>query len=209
MVTLFEGEYLEGVVLTEIRSDIQAGPVIVKTSRDFYDESGVYVIIPYGTKITGRSQAIDYQGQQRLYIWFERLILPVRTVGERRAAIRLPAAGMALDSRGTAGLVSKVNRHFWLQYGSAILLGVLDGLTGLAQRRAGNGSLSVMVDGSGQNLSQVNASRFSRYSSIMPTVTVNPGTKVKVYMACDIHITAYDLKENRSYAAAIKGGNRE
>jgi len=205
IVTLYEGECLEGVILNEIRSDIQEGPVSVKTSKDFYDESGVYVIIPYGTKILGRSQSINYRGQKRLYIWFERIILPVRKAGERRASIELPTKSIALDQRGINGLVSKVDRHFWLQYGSALLLGVLDGLTGMAQNSVAGGSFSVMVDGSGRNVSQLNDSRLREYQNIVPTITVKPGSKVKVYITSDINITAYDLKENRPYAVTTKG----
>jgi type IV secretion system protein VirB10 len=205
MVTLYEGECLEGAILHEIRSDIQEGPVSVKTSKDYYDESGVYVIIPYGTRILGRTQSINYKGQKRLYIWFERIILPVRKTGERRASIELPSKSIALDSRGINGLVSKVDRHFWLQYGSAILLGVLDGLTGLVQNSVTGGSMSIMIDGTGQNLSRLNNSRLTEYQNIMPTISVKPGTKVKVYITSDINITAYDLKENRPYAKPTKG----
>jgi len=207
VVTLFEGECLQGVILNEIRSDIQEGPVVVKTTKDFYDESGVYVIMPYGTKVLGRTRAIDYRGQKRLYIYFERIILPVRKVGEKQAGIELPTRSVALDQRGIGGLVSKVNRHFWLQYGSALLLGVLDGLTGMAQNSVRDGSFSVMVDGAGNNMTRLNNSRYSQYASIMPTVTVKPGSKVKIYMTCDINITAFDLKENRPYAAS-KGGRK-
>jgi type IV secretion system protein VirB10 len=199
IVTLYEGEFLEGVILNEIRSDIQEGPVIVKTSKDFYDESGVYVIIPYGTKVLGRTQAINYKGQKRLYIWFERIILPVRKIGERRASIELPTKSTALDRHGISGLVSKVNRHFWLQYGSAVLLGVLDGIAGLVKNLGGSGSVSIVVDGSGQNISRVNDALFNNFANIMPTITVKPGSKVKIYITSDINITAYDLKENRPY----------
>jgi len=197
VVTLYEGECLQGVILNEIRSDIQEGPVIVKTTKDFFDESGVYVIIPYGTKVLGRTQAINYRGQKRLYIWFERIILPVRKVGEKQAGIELPTKSIALDQRGISGLVSKVDRHFWLQYGSSLLLGVLDGLTGMAQN-----------SGAGHNVGRINDTRYSEYANIMPTVSVKPGSKVKIYMTSDINITAYDLKENRPYAEATKGGTK-
>ena len=209
IVTLYEGECLPGVILNEIRSDIQEGPVIVKTSKDFYDESGVYVIIPYGTKIIGRTQSINYRGQKRLYLWFERIILPVRKVGEKQASIELPTKSIALDQRGINGLVSKVNRHFWLQYGSSLLIGVLDGLTGMAQNKVKGGSFSVMVDGAGHNVGRINDTRYSEYANIMPTVSVKPGSKVKIYMTSDINITAYDLKENRPYAAATRGAKND
>ena len=209
VVTLYEGECLQGVILNEIRSDIQEGPVIVKTTKDFFDESGVYVIIPYGTKVLGRTQAINYRGQKRLYIWFERIILPVRKVGEKQAGIELPTKSIALDQRGISGLVSKVDRHFWLQYGSSLLLGVLDGLTGMAQNNMKGGSFSVMVDGAGHNVGRINDAKYSEYANIMPTVSVKPGSKVKIYMTADINITAYDLKENRPYASSTRGAKND
>jgi type IV secretory pathway VirB10-like protein len=205
VVTLYEGEFLEGVILNEIKSDIQEGPVIALSSKDTFDDSGVYVIIPQGSKIIGRTQSINYRGQKRLYIWFDRMILPERKVGEQRASIEFPTRSIALDEHGINGLVSRVDRHFWLQYGSAILLGVLDGLVGMAQKSAGNESLSIMFDRSGQNFSRLNERRLLDYQNIMPTVMVKPGSRVKIYITSDINISAYDLKENRPYAKAKKG----
>lgn len=204
VVTLYEGEFLEGIVLNEIKSDIQEGPVIALTSKDTFDDSGVYVIIPQGSKIIGRTQSINYQGQKRLYIWFDRMILPERQVGEQRASIEFPTRSIALDEHGINGLVSKVDRHFWLQYGSAILLGVLDGLVGMAQKSTGGDSLSIMFDRSGQNFSRLNERRLADYQNIMPTVMVKPGSRVKIYITSDINITAYDLKENRPYSRSNK-----
>jgi len=207
LVTLYEGEFLEGIILNEIRSDIQEGPVTVKISRDFYDDSGVYVIIPYGTTVVGSTQKVTTTSQARLYIRFERLILPVRKSNEMRASITLPAGVTALDQKGINGVVSKVNRHFWQKYGSALLLGVIDGLSGLAQKNWQKDSWSILIDEPGQNLSSVNDSWFNRYGNIMPTVSIKPGTRIKVYLAGDIHISAYDLIENRPYYRA--GGEHD
>ena len=130
-VTLYEGEMLDAVLVNRIIADTEPSPVICQISKDVFDHSARYVVLPASSRIVGASQVVNYKGAHRLFISFQRIILP------NGPSIDLPSsrkALKALDETGALGVVSKVERHWFLQFGTAIFFGVLDGLSGAAQR---------------------------------------------------------------------------
>lgn len=196
-VKIFEGNWLEGVLLHKLSADSQESPVIISVARDFYDDGGRFVAIPCGTRVIGRSQANQYQGASRLYVWFERMILP------NGVSIRFPESGraLALDREGVSGMVSRVNRHFFLRFGNALMFGLIDGLAGLTQRRNGfESNRAVVIERTGQNFSQINSQMLQERTNILPTITVRQGHRMKVYISCDLMISPYDYIENRGYS---------
>jgi|GEM_PF-2747574 len=196
-VKVFEGNWLDGVLLNRLTADVEECPVIVSVSKDFFDDDGVFVIIPSGTRVIGKSKINTSQGASRLFIWFERMILP------NGVSVRFPEGGrsLALDPQGAAGLVSKINRHFFLRFGNAIMFGLLEGLAGLTQRRSNyDDNKAIFVERSGQSLSQINSQMLQERTNILPTITVNQGHRVKVYLSSDLVISPYDHIHNRGYA---------
>jgi type IV secretion system protein VirB10 len=189
------GEFIECAMLHRLVSDVQESPVNVIVTRDFIDQDRQYVVIPSGTKILGKSQVVSYQNTKKLFVWFERMILP----GGKNVPFPQNKS-MGLDSEGVAGLSSSVNSHFFQKFGSAMLVGILDGLGGLAQNRISQQSgMSHMIDQSSKNFSEITSAMFQQYQNIMPTITVNPGYRVMVYMSSNINITPYARLTERSY----------
>ncbi|HQP75103.1 MAG TPA: TrbI/VirB10 family protein, partial [Acidobacteriota bacterium] len=75
-VKVAEGEFIDTVLAHRIVSDTEESPVVCAVSRDLIDDSGRFVVVPAGARLVGRSQVIHYMGASRLFIRFERLILP-------------------------------------------------------------------------------------------------------------------------------------
>jgi type IV secretory pathway VirB10-like protein len=194
-VTVTMGEFIECAMMHRLVSDVQESPVNVVVTRDFIDADRQYVVIPSGTKILGKSQVVSYQGAKKLYVWFERMILPSGN------NVPFPQnKSMGLDSEGVAGVSSSVDSHFFQKFGSALLIGVLDGLGGLAQNRVNqNSGMSYMIDQSSQNFSEITQQMFQQFQNIVPTITVNPGYRVFVYMSSTMNITPYARLTERSY----------
>jgi type IV secretory pathway VirB10-like protein len=198
-VTLYEGEMLDAVLVNRIIADTEASPVVCQISKDVFDSSARYVVLPAGSRIVGTSQVVDYKGAHRLFISFRRIILP------NGPSIDLPAsrkALKALDETGALGVVSKVDRHWFLQFGTAILFGVLDGLSGAAQRGQDVVSTSsVIMSRTSENYERVLENIMSQYSSIVPTIRVDQGKTMKIYLSDDILISPYAKISDRSYYA--------
>jgi len=196
MVTLYESDFLECVLLNKIKSDVAESPAIVEVARDFFDRSNKYVVIPKGTRVIGYSKAVNYKAAAKLYIYFKRMILP------NGVSINLQNESLALDKYGINGVSSGVNRHFLLKYGSAFMVGLLDGLGGLAQNSLSQTSpASNLIEELSRNFSQTNHSYLDQYKEVLPTIRVDPGKKILIYMSTDIRISAYSKIEDMSYAS--------
>lgn len=197
-VTLYEGEMLEAVLVNRIIADTEPSPVFCHLAKDVFDHSAKYVVLPAGSRIVGLSQVVNYKGAHRLFISFHRIILP------NGPSIDLPSsrkALKALDETGALGVVSKVERHWFLQFGTAIFFGVLDGLAGAAQRnRDVFSARSVIIGRTSENFERILENIMAQYSTIVPTIRVDQGKTMKIYLSDDILISPYAKITDRYYA---------
>jgi len=198
-VTLFEGEMIESVLLNRIIADTEPSPVISQISKDMLDNTGRYVVLPANSRIVGLSQVVNYKGAHRLFISFHRIILP------NGPSIDFPPskrAMKALDNTGALGVVSKVERHWFLQFGTAIFFGVLDGIAGAAQRSQDIYSTrSIVLGRTSENFQRILDNIMSQYSTIVPTIRVDQGKKMKIFLSDDMLISPYARLTDRSYYA--------
>jgi type IV secretory pathway VirB10-like protein len=198
-VTLYEGEMLEAVLVNRIIADTEPSPVVCQISKDVFDHSAGYVVIPASSRIVGQSQVVNYKGAHRLFINFHRIILP------NGPSIDLPVsqkALKALDETGALGVVSHVDRHWFMQFGTAIFFGVLDGLSGAAQRNSDIYSTRSLVLGrTSDNFQKILDKIMDQYSSVVPTIRVDQGKTMKIYLSDDIQISPFARIKDRSYYA--------
>ncbi|MBN1566809.1 MAG: hypothetical protein JXA73_03115 [Acidobacteria bacterium] len=198
-VMLYEGELLDAVLVNRVIADTEPSPVVCQLSKDVFDHTARFVVLPAGARIIGVSQVVTYKGAHRLFISFQRIILPTGP------SIDLPSsrkALKALDQTGALGVVSKVERHWFLQFGTAIFFGVLDGLSGAAQRsQDALSTRSIILGRTSENYERVLENIMSQYSTIVPTIRVDQGKTMKIYLSDDILISPYAKISDRSYYA--------
>ena len=198
-VTLYEGEMLEAVLVNRIIADTEPSPVVCHLAKDVFDRGARYVVLPASSRIVGVSQVVNYKGAHRLFISFHRIILP------NGPSVDLPSsqrALKALDETGSLGVVSKVERHWFLQFGTSIFFGVLDGLAGAAQRnRDVYSTRSVILGRGSENFDRILENIMSQYSTIVPTIRVDQGKTMKIYLSDDVLISPYAKISDRSYYA--------
>jgi type IV secretion system protein TrbI len=197
-VTLYEGEVLDAVLVNRIIADTEPSPVVSHLSKDVFDTSGQFVVFPVNSRIVGYSQVVNYKGAHRLFISFHRIILPN---GPSADFPQSSKTLKALDETGALGVVSKLDRHWWLQFGTAIFVGVLDGLGAAAQR---SGDLfsrrAIIIDNTSRNFELILDRIMQQYSNIVPTISVQQGKKLKIYLSDDLLVTPYARIQDRSYA---------
>lgn len=195
-VKICGGEFINAVLIHKLVCDENESPLVVRVYEDLYDDNGKYVLIPTGTKILGKSQKVNRDGVSRLYVWFERMILP------NQVALHFPSSGRmsGMDSQGILGIRSNVDHHFIKKYGSAIFFGILNGLGGLAQTRTPADSIWIGgIDKTSRNFENLNGKIFDRYQNLVPTINVDPGYKLMIYVSEDILISPYSFISDRSY----------
>ncbi|HOB54200.1 MAG TPA: TrbI/VirB10 family protein [Acidobacteriota bacterium] len=198
-VRLAEGEFIDTVLTQRIVADTEESPVVCAVSRDLIDNSGRFVLLPAGTRIVGRSQTVTYMGASRLFINLHRMLLP------NGAAVDFPASQRALnalDRTGALGAVTRVNRHWGLQFGAAIFVGVLEGLGAAAQARTDPYSgRAYVIDDTTDNFEKILNTIMQRYTNIVPTITVGPGYRMKIFLTEDVWLSPYAPVSERPYAS--------
>jgi type IV secretion system protein VirB10 len=184
-----QGKFLDCVLVNEVRADLMESPVIGMVSRDFVSLDGKYVLVPAGAKVIGSAGRVQNLQQARVYIRFDRVLFP-----DQRSAYfpvrRLPA----VDGPGAVGIEGDVDRHFMLMFGSAVMLGMLDGLAAAVQGATSSATPTareLIMARTSMNMSQVVAGILSRYGNVVPTITVEAGSKMKVFFAEAVRMTPY------------------
>jgi type IV secretory pathway VirB10-like protein len=188
-VIVRQGKFLDCVLVNQLRVDLAESPVIAMVSRNFLSGDGVHVVVPAGAKLLGTAGTVQNVQQVRVYIKFDRVLFP----DQRSAYFPVRQAG-AVDGTGAIGVPGDVNRHFLLQFGAAIVLGVLDGLAAAVQgpdSPRAPGARDLVLGQTSSALQTVVGGVLQRYANVVPTVSVPPGTKLKVFFAEDVRMSVY------------------
>jgi type IV secretory pathway VirB10-like protein len=197
-VLVRQGKFLDCALVNELRVDLAESPVIAMVTRNFLTGDGEHVLVPAGAKLLGTAGAVQSVQQARVYIRFDRVIFP----DQRSAHFPVRQVG-AVDGRGGIGIAGDVDRHLFLQFGAAVMLGVLDGLVAAgAQGPTGPGTPArgdVLLGHAGSSLGNVIGGVLQRYANVVPTVTVAPGATLKVFFAEDVRMSTYQRSSDLSW----------
>jgi type IV secretion system protein VirB10 len=181
---LFEGTVIETVLMNRLDGSF-AGPVMCLVSSDVYSHDRQHVLIPAGTKVLGEAQKVNAFGQDRLAVFFHRLIMPD---GYAESLDQFKG----LDQQGATALHDKVNNHYMKIFGASLAVGVLGGIA-----EVGTGSVltASAIDqarqGFGEGLAMSGERILDRFLNLMPTITIREGERVKIYLSNDLLLPDY------------------
>lgn len=182
---LFEGTIIETVLTNRINGAF-AGPVNCMVTTNVYAHDNQTLLIPRGSRILGKVNAVANGNQQRLFIAFHRIIMPD---GYSVSLDRFTG----LNQVGETGLRDLVNHHYLQIFGTSLALA---GIGGAAQ--IGNGSsgfgydpMVVLRSGVSQNMAETSARVLDRFLNRLPTFIVRERARVKIYLAGDLLLPAY------------------
>ncbi|WP_218813804.1 TrbI/VirB10 family protein [Rickettsiella endosymbiont of Dermanyssus gallinae] len=178
-----EGHMIHAILETAINSDLP-GNLRAMIDQPIYSEDGSQVLIPPGSRLMGQYKSGMLQGQSRVFIVWTRLMTP--------DGVSLNLASPGVDSLGMAGMsADTINHHFWQQFGTTALLSIL-----------GVGTSNVGVDSNASyNASQAyrmaitnsfnqTAQQTLQAGMIPPTLWVNQGSPIQVFVAHDLDFSA-------------------
>lgn len=190
-----EGTLIPGILETAINSDLP-GQIRAITSQDVYSFDGRRVLIPTGTRLIGEYQSEVTRGQKRIFVIWSRLI---RDDG---VSVRLNSIGT--DSLGRSGLTGIVDNKWREGFGSAIMLSVVGAgasfLTGYGSEEAFGENNDEAQRGEelaretiAETFSDMANQALSESLRIPPTISVNQGERIFVYVRQDLDFSAmYD-----------------
>jgi type IV secretory pathway VirB10-like protein len=182
---LFEGTVIPTVLMNRLNGSF-SGPVDCLVTEDVYSHDREHVLIPSGTKVLGEAQKVSAFGQERLAVFFHRLIMP------DGYSVNLDQF-KGLDQEGATALHDKVNNHYVRIFGASLAVGILGGIgeTGTSNIFA-QSALDRARTGFGESMAESGERILDRFLNIMPTITIREGTRVNVYLSNDLLLPDYD-----------------
>jgi len=174
-----QGTLVRGVLETAIQSDLP-GFIRAQVAHDVYSFDGSRRLIPRGSRLIGQYKSGLERGQARLFVIWTRVLRP------DGVSIELGSPGT--DLLGRAGLTGDLDTHFWKIFGASTLLSVVDGAIDVAveraRRRGGDGGDGYRDVGS--DTSDTAAIALEDSINIPPTIYVDQGTPIQVFVARDL-----------------------
>jgi len=188
MVYLRMGTFLNGVLVNKLVTDNYTSPVMVMIDRNYYDPLTHKLLIPAGTKVLGKAQAVKYQTASKLAITFDVFQFP------NGSSFKISPDTQALEGLGDFGLADNVNRHTWRVLLTAGLVGVLTGWNASQVQGNGYGMYSgqdQMRIQANNSISQTGQQLLSPFLNAVPTITVDVGHRLKIWMTRNVAIPEY------------------
>lgn len=171
--TVAQGTLIPAVLETALDSS-RPGFVRAIVSNDVRSFDGNRVMIPRGSRLFGEYQADVSAGQKRALVQWTRLVRP--------DGVSLSIASPIADTQGRAGVRGRVDTHFLQRFGSALLQTTLNiGASAASRSLSGDSSVIVALPGSTQN-----GGASISPATIQPTLRVDAGSRVTVFVARDL-----------------------
>lgn len=196
---IIQGKLIDAVLETAINTDLP-GQLRAIVSRDTYAEAGKNILIPKGSRLVGSYSNSISGGQSRVIIIWERLIRP--------DGIDIMISSPGTDSLGKAGVAGFVDNKFFEIFTNAILVSsfTIGGTMAYEAIQGGqstsssettntDGSITTTSTGNAvdlavldavQDISDVAENVAENLLPSQPTIIVQQGTRVKVFVNKDI-----------------------
>ena len=144
-----------------------------------YSRTGRVKLIPKGSRLIGKYQSGMQEGQTRVFIAWTRL--------ERPDGIVIDLGSNGADTLGRAGLGGDVNTHFFKRFGAAALLSVIGPTVALlVENENSSQNESQIIQAGTESFNKSAEIALENSIKIPPTVSVDQGTRINVFVARDL-----------------------
>lgn len=178
------GWEIPAILEQALNSDLPGELKALVTSNVYDTATGLYLLIPQGSRLVGRYDSRISYGQDGVQVAWSRLVYP--------DASSVDLGGMmGLDSHGNAGLRDKVDHHYRRLVGFSVLTSIFTAAFDISQRTSQSAltyPTPAQTAGSavGQELSETGAQITRRNLNVQPTIKVPAGYKFLVRVNRDI-----------------------
>lgn len=178
------GSVIPAALLTAVNSDLP-GRVIAQVSAPVYDSvTGDHLLIPQGARLIGTYESENSYGDTRVFLSWDRLLMP--------NGVSLELAKMAAtDAAGSAGLGAKVDNHLGRVGGAIAVSAVLSILANEAEDKDDQGFTRSLGDAAAQEAARTGSRIVDRELNLRPTLRVPAGAPVRVLVTDDILLEPY------------------
>ena len=172
------GSVIPAALITAIRSDLP-GTITAQVTGNVYDSpTGRILLIPQGARLIGSYDSQLAQGQTRVLLAWDRLILPD---GRSLLLDRQPGT----DAAGMAGLHDRTNMHWGNMLEAALISSLVGVGTGLANDNE-SALAQALRYGVQDTANQSGRQLIERQLAIKPTLTIRPGFALRILVTRDL-----------------------
>jgi len=143
--------------------------------------TGSVTLLDKGTQVLGEVRQGLVQGQDRLFILWDRAVTPEN--------VAIDLASPAADQLGRTGVSGAVNNHFMQRFGAAIMMTIIGGSLQVAANAAQNGAGNTYFEYLNSNSDQIANTTLEHTIDIPPTLTKNQGDNVSIFVARDLNFS--------------------
>jgi type IV secretion system protein VirB10 len=178
-----KGAFIDCTLETAISSALP-GMTTCVTATDTFGADGNIVLLERGSKLVGETRGEVSQGKPRLFVLWTEARTPTGVV--------VPLASPGTDELGRSGLSGTIDRHWWLRFGTAILITVIDGAVQSLTESHGNGGTIVLNPSTSSDV----ATEVLRGTlDIPPTIDKAQGDRIEILVARDVDFrSVYSLR---------------
>jgi type IV secretion system protein VirB10 len=194
--TIAQGKLIHAVLETAVNTQLP-GNVRAIVSRDIYAEAGKNVLIPKGSRLVGIYNTNLFQGQDRVFVVWNRVIRP--------DGVDMMVNSLSTDALGRSGEEGYMDSRYGQMFSAAIISSILSiGITTAAEEISGGDGTttqSVGSDGtfttvstsstqaaadSAARIGAVGARITDKMLDMRPRVMIDQGTPINVFVNRDL-----------------------
>lgn len=184
--TMVRGTYLRCVLETRIISDLDGFASCVVT-EPVYSFNGRALLLPKGSKIYGRYASGDFSNNRMAVVW-DRVLTP--------SGVDVTIQAPGVDNLGASGMPGQYDAHWARRISSALMISLLSDAfkyyaadKGPAQTGLTSGGFVTQEpfeSNTAESIQNLAEQAIAENSRRPPTVTINQGTVVNIYVTQDI-----------------------
>ncbi len=192
--TIAQGRIIQATMESALRTDLPA-PIRAIVSRDTYAESGRAALIPKGSRLIGSYNTALNSGQTRVFVIWTRVIRP--------DGIDVMIGSPLVDQIGQAGIGGQVDSKFQEIFSRSLLSSVMNIAVAIGADKIEGGTTTTTTSPQGgsqtsgdaattattnalNRLGSVTDSFIQRFITVQPTILVDQGTVVNVFVNKDL-----------------------
>ena len=169
-----KGAFIDCTLETAISSALP-GMTTCVTATDTFSADGNIVLLERGSKLVGETRGQVQQGKPRLFVLWTEARTPTGVV--------VPLASPGTDELGRSGLSGVIDRHWWLRFGTAILITVIDGaVQGFTESHGSGGTIVLNPSTSSDVATEVLRGTLN----VPPTIEKAQGDRIEILVARDV-----------------------
>ncbi|WP_282611318.1 TrbI/VirB10 family protein [Pelagibius sp. Alg239-R121] len=173
-----QGTMIGGTLETAINSGLP-GLLRARIKRDVWSFDGSNILVPSGSTLIGEYSSTISLGQSRVLVVWNRVVTP------DGRSVQIGSRGT--DSLGRAGMTGKVDHNFALKFEAAFLISAVSAIGGLGEA-LGNGAAGNAISEGSDAVANASQGALQEYLSIAPTINIDQGEDINVFVARDLYL---------------------